>query len=93
MCIRDRIWAVAAPIVSLWCYLLDGIFIGATATREMRNAMLVSLLLYLAAWWLFQAMGNHGLWCALFIYFIARALSLAIYLPDVRAKAEATAAA
>lgn len=82
------VWAIAAPVVSLWCYLLDGVFIGATATREMRNAMIFSLALYMAAWWSLQGLGNHGLWVALFVYFVARALSLAIYLPDVRSKTE-----
>jgi MATE family multidrug resistance protein len=81
------IWVVAAPLVSLWCYMLDGVFIGATCTREMRNAMVISLAVYLGAWWLLVEFGNHGLWSALFIYFIARALSLAIYLPNVRTKA------
>ncbi|HKI75096.1 MAG TPA: MATE family efflux transporter [Pseudomonadales bacterium] len=78
-------WAVAAPIVSVWCYLLDGIFIGATRTVEMRNAMIVSLAVYLAAWYPLQAhFGNHGLWSAFIIYFVARALSLLVYLPRVR---------
>ena len=45
------LWAVAAPVISLWCYLLDGVFIGATNTREMRNAMVLSLLVYLGAWY------------------------------------------
>lgn len=81
------IWAVAAPVVSLWCYLLDGVFIGATCTREMRNAMIVSLLAFLAGWYLLQGpFGNHGLWMSLQLYFIARALSLTWYLPNVRAK-------
>ncbi|MCB1694471.1 MAG: MATE family efflux transporter, partial [Pseudomonadales bacterium] len=79
-------WAVAAPVVSVWCYLLDGIFIGATRTAEMRNAMIASLLAFLGAWWwLADAFGNHGLWLALLFYFIARAASLAWYLPSVRA--------
>ena len=83
------IWAVAAPVISLWCYLLDGVFIGATCTREMRNAMIISLLAYLAAWYLLEAQfGNHGLWMSLQVYFIARAASLAYYLPNVRRQAE-----
>ncbi|MBL6688896.1 MAG: MATE family efflux transporter [Pseudomonadales bacterium] len=79
------VWAIAAPVVSLWCYLLDGVFIGATCTKEMRNAMIISLLAFLAGWYLLQGpFGNHGLWLSLQLYFIARALSLAWYLPNVR---------
>ena len=78
------LWAVFAPPVSVACYLLDGAFIGATRTAEMRNAMILSLLLYLLAWWCFQGLANHGLWLALYIYFVARAVSLAIYLPRLK---------
>jgi MATE family multidrug resistance protein len=77
-------WAVLAPVISVWCYLLDGIFIGATRTPEMRNAMIGSLLAYLGLWWVaVPPFGNHGLWLALHGYFIARALSLAYYLPRI----------
>ena len=76
-------WAIAAPIISVWCYLLDGIFIGATRTREMRNAMIISLAAFLGAWYLLTPLGNHGLWLALMTYFIARALSLYAFLPSV----------
>ncbi len=80
------LWAVAAPVLSVWCYLLDGVFIGATRTMEMRNAMIVSLGVYLAAWWYFQTnFGNHGLWASLTLYFIARAATLYYYLPRVKA--------
>ena len=79
------IWAIVTPAISLWCYLLDGVFIGATCTREMRNAMIASLLAYLAAWYVLQSgFANHGLWLSLQVYFIARAASLAFYLPNVR---------
>ena len=75
-------WVVAAPVASVWCYLLDGIFIGATQTREMRNAMIISLLFYLLAWWLLVDLyANHGLWATLTLYFVSRAMSLSYYLP------------
>ena len=78
-------WAIAAPVLSIWCYLLDGIFIGATKTAEMRNAMVVSLLAYMLGWWyLASTFGNHGLWASLMLYFIARGASLYFYLPRVR---------
>lgn len=75
-------WAVLAPVVSVACYLLDGIFIGATRTAEMRNAMIVSLAAFMGLWFVaVPLLGNHGLWLALHGYFVARTLSLAYYLP------------
>ncbi|MDE0155680.1 MAG: MATE family efflux transporter [Gammaproteobacteria bacterium] len=73
-------WMIAAPVISVWCFLLDGIFIGATRGRELRNAMLFStFIVYLPCWYLLQGLGNHGLWLALMAFFIARALSLLWY--------------
>ena len=76
-------WIIATPLISLWAYLFDGVFIGAGRTREMRNAMLASLVIYLAAWWALQPFGNHGLWLALMVFFLARAGTLALYLPRI----------
>ena len=59
-------WAALAPLAGVWAFQLDGIFIGATRSAEMRNAMLVSLLVFLVAWWLLRPWGNHGLWAALY---------------------------
>ncbi len=75
-------WVVLAPLLSFWCFHLDGIFIGAARTAEMRNAMIVSTALYLALaiWW--QGFyGNHGLWGALMVFFLVRALALGLYYP------------
>ena len=84
------IWAAAAPVVSVWCFLLDGVFIGATCTREMRNAMIASLMIYLAAFYLLTPhWNNHGLWLSLMIYYIARALTLLVYLGNVRRRVQA----
>ena len=78
------LWVYIAPIASVWCYILDGIFIGATKTIEMRNAMLGSLLIYLLAFFTLEPlMGNHGLWLSLMVYFLARGASLAWYLPRI----------
>ena len=83
------IWAVAAPLTSLWCYLLDGVFIGATGTPEMRNAMIASLAAFLASEALLGALlANHGLWLSLHIFYVIRALSLLVYLPRVLAKTD-----
>lgn len=77
-------WAILAPVASVWCYQLDGIFIGAMRTREMRNAMIVSTLLYLACWWVLSNLfGNHGLWAALILYFLFRSTTLLYKLPTI----------
>lgn len=58
-------WLVAAPLIGIASWMLDGIFIGATRTREMRNAMLVSVAAYAVLVTLPMGFGNHGLWAAL----------------------------
>ena len=73
------LWMVATPLISFAAYIYDGLFIGATKTAEMRTAMVVSLLVYLLAWRLTQSFENHGLWLALMIYYVARAVSLGYY--------------
>jgi len=70
-------YLAALPLVSVWSYLLDGLFIGATRAREMRDAMLLAVVLTLPlAWWL-QGLGNHGLWTAFLCFMLIRGLSLA----------------
>lgn len=74
-------WLAVLPLVAVWCFLFDGIAIGLTATREMRDSMLASaLLVYLPLWWLTQPLGNTGLWLALVAFFAARGLSLGLWL-------------
>jgi MATE family multidrug resistance protein len=84
------LWAVLAPPIAFPCFLLDGAFIGATCTREMRNAMIASLLAFMLAWWVLTPLGNHGLWLAFYAYFVARALSLYVYLPQLKARTGST---
>jgi MATE family multidrug resistance protein len=74
-------WAAAAPLLGVWAFQLDGIFIGATRTADMRNAMLVSLVIFLAAWWLLTPFGNLGLWAAFYVHYVARTGSLLYYYP------------
>jgi MATE family multidrug resistance protein len=72
------------PIVSVWAFQLDGIFIGATRGRDLRNSMLIAFLGYLAlAVLLERAFGNHGLWCALAGFMILRTITLALRLPRI----------
>src|SRR5690606_27343906 len=72
-------WAVTAPLLGVWAFQLDGIFIGSTRTIDMRNSMLVSLGIFLTAWWALQPLGNHGLWAAFHVHFIARVATLAYF--------------
>jgi len=70
-------WLVLSPLVSHWCFLYDGVFVGATRAREMRDTMLLScFLVYLPTWWLLQPWGNHGLWAAFMAFMAARGLSM-----------------
>ncbi len=83
-------WLAAAPLIGIASWMLDGIFIGTTLTREMRNAMLASVALYVAAVMvLLPAFGNHGLWAALMVLNAARGLSMAAYYPRAEARARA----
>jgi MATE family multidrug resistance protein len=77
-------WAAISPIISVWSFQLDGIFIGATRTPEMRNGMLISLACFLAAGSaLIPRLGNHGLWLAFMIFMVIRALTLGAWYPRV----------
>ena len=78
-------WAAFAPLLGVWAFQLDGVFIGATLSREMRNAMLPATAIFLLAWWLLTPFGNHGLWAALWVSYVARIVTLARYLPRLTA--------
>lgn len=81
-------WAALTPALGAACFLYDGIFTGALATRDMRNMMVLSTLAYLAAWSVLEpAFGNHGLWAALSIFFVVRGLSFASRLPALERRA------
>ena len=75
-------WMIAAPPMLLGLVMFDGIFIGATRSADMRNMMLVAALIYAGAVWvLIEPLGNHGLWLALHISFLARGLTLGLRYP------------
>ncbi|MEX0963110.1 MAG: MATE family efflux transporter [Pseudohongiellaceae bacterium] len=70
---------------SFAAFQLDGIFIGASFTRQMRNAAVLSIAVFLLAWWmLVDRFGVNGLWWAMIIYVAARADALLIYFPSLR---------
>lgn len=74
-------WLILTPILGMPSWMLDGIFIGATRTRDMRNMMLVSFCVYLLAVWALSDWGNHGLWAALTLFFVARGVTLGARYP------------
>ena len=84
------LYMALAPLVGCAAWMFDGIFIGATRTRDMRNMMVVSTVIYAgAALILVPAFGNHGLWIALLISFVARGITLGLKYPALEAAAEA----
>ena len=64
------------PLIAVWSYLLDGLFIGATRAREMRNGMLASLVLALPVAWLTRGWGNQGVWLSFLWFMAVRAMTL-----------------
>jgi len=80
-------WLIISPFLSVWSYQLDGIFIGCTRTAEMRNGMVISLACYLiSSIWLIDVLGNHGLWLALMVFMIVRAITLGMWYPRIEAQ-------
>jgi len=70
---RDYLpFVVLAPVLGVFAFAYDGIFIGATWAREMRNLMVLSLLIFLVAWLALRSFGNAGLWGALLVHYAAR---------------------
>lgn len=80
-------WAAFYPVVAVWCFQLDGIYIGATRTAEMRNGMAASLAALLALGYaLMPAFGNHGLWAAFTGFAAFRGGILAFWYPRLLAQ-------
>ena len=73
-------WLIAMPLVSMWCFLFDGIFVGATKGKEMRNSMFLSTCAFFAIFYLSMGLGNHALWLAMLSFMAMRGLTLAIIL-------------
>lgn len=72
------IWIIIAPVVNVAAYIWDGIFLGATASRGLRNSVILSTVLYLCAIYLLTPFGNHGLWGALTLLLVVRGVSLTV---------------
>ena len=84
---KHFIWIIIIPPAASFCYQLDGIFIGASQTKEMRNAMIVSVIIFIGiSIYLTQYLGNHGLWFSLLLFMILRALTLQFYFNKILRK-------
>lgn len=78
-------FAALYVLFSFAAFQLDGIFIGASFTRQMRDAAALSIVVYLIAWWaLSDQHGIQGLWGAMIIYVVARAVALLLFYPSLR---------
>jgi multidrug resistance protein, MATE family len=78
-------WAVLSPLISVWGFQLDGVYIGATRTRALRDSMAVAAVGFLAATWLLEPrFGNNGLWASLMILMVLRGATLGSWLGRIR---------
>ena len=81
------IWVLLIPPVACFCYQLDGIFIGASQTKEIRNAMIISVLIYiLISIFSTRYFGNHGIWFSLLLFMIFRSLTLQFFFKNILKK-------
>ncbi|TMP39958.1 MATE family efflux transporter DinF [Pseudoalteromonas rubra] len=70
-------WLIVLPLIATSCFLFDGVFVGLTRAKEMRNSMLLSAVLgFFVPFWLVQHWGNHGLWFAMSCFMAVRGLTL-----------------
>ena len=82
-------WMVLGPLAGVAAWMLDGVFIGATRTADMRNMMFISFCIYLTALaLLLPSYGNHGLWASLIIFSIARGVTLGFKYPALEKSSE-----
>lgn len=72
-------WMIVSPLVSVWSFLYDGVYVGATRAREMRNIMLIStFVVFLPSWYFLQGLDNHGLWLAFMLFLASRGIGMHI---------------
>ncbi|PTN07893.1 MATE family efflux transporter [Mangrovibacterium marinum] len=82
------VWVILTPLITFSSFVWDGIYIGVTASREMRNSMLAATLLLFAPsfYFLQDVLGNHALWLAMMLFMLGRGIFQAILFPKVLAK-------
>ena len=84
---KHFLWVIIIPPIASFCYQLDGIFIGASQTKEMRNAMIISVAIFIViSIYLTKNFGNHGLWFSLMCFMILRSITLKFYLNKILRK-------
>ncbi|WP_031831915.1 MATE family efflux transporter, partial [Vibrio parahaemolyticus] len=69
-------WLVVMPLASMWCFLFDGIFVGATKGKDMRNSMFVATCCFFVIFFLFSGWQNHALWFAMTSFMAMRGFGL-----------------
>ena len=80
-------WIIVIPPLASFCYQLDGIFIGASQTKEIRNAMIISVSIFIGiSVYLIRFFDNHGIWFSLMLFMILRALTLQFYYKKILRK-------
>ena len=85
--LKYLLWVIIIPPIASFCYQLDGIFVGATQTKEMKNAMIVSVIVYVfLSIFLTQELYNYGIWFSLLLFMILRASTLHYYFPKILKK-------
>ncbi len=73
-------WLIISPVISLWSFLYDGVFVGATRTKEMMFIMVGSTaLIFLPTWFATNSLGNHGLWLAFTAFMLARGIGMHVW--------------
>jgi multidrug resistance protein, MATE family len=85
------VFVAVSPLLAVFAFAFDGVYIGATWARDMRNLMVASLVIFLAAWLALRSFGNAGLWGALLVHYAARGGLEAARYPSLLRKSFATA--
>jgi multidrug resistance protein, MATE family len=84
-------WCAMVPILGAGIWLMDGVFIGTTSGKILRNAGIASVLIYLAADALLSPLfANHGVWAAFLIFYIARGAALGVAYPALERRLQST---
>ena len=84
---KHALWIIMIPPIASFCYQLDGIFIGASQTRDMRNGMLFSVACFIViSIYSTKYFGNHGLWFSLLLFTVLRSLTLRYFLNNILKK-------
>ena len=84
---KHAIWIIIIPPIASYCYQLDGIFIGASQTRDMRNGMMIAVACFIIlSIYATKYFGNHGLWFSLTLFFVLRSLTLRYFFKNILKK-------